>query len=431
MTPALDQIDPSAFKADRDYACHLDSIDPLAERRPEFEIPRRDDGRPMIYLCGNSLGLMPTSVRTRMQEELDDWGRLGVEGHFEATRPWFDYHERFRDSGARLVGARPGEVVMMNSLTVNLHLLMVSFYRPDGRRNKILIEDGAFPSDTYAVKSHLQARGVDPEEALLLCAPRPGEDLLRTEDIEALIDANADELALVMLGGVNFRTGQLLDMKRITKAAHVVGAMAGFDLAHAAGNVRLSLHEWDVDFACWCSYKYLNSGPGALAGAFVHERHGTDSDLPRFAGWWGNDPKTRFKMQDIPEFIPNEGADGWQISNPPIFAAAPLVASLEIFDEVGMEALERKSRLLTGYLEFLLKRTLPDGFEMITPEDPEARGCQLSVRVKDRPRERFDRLRPAGITCDFRHPDVIRLAPVPLYNSFQDVHETAEILGAS
>ena len=431
MTPALDEIDPSMFEPDRDYARHLDSIDPLADRREAFEIPLRDDGRPMIYLCGNSLGLMPTSVRARMQEELDDWGALGVEGHFEATRPWFDYHERFRDSGARLVGAKPGEVVMMNSLTVNLHLLMVSFYRPEGRRNRILIEDGAFPSDTYAVKSHLQARGIDPAEALVLCAPRPGEDLLRTEDIEETIARNGDELALVMLGGVNFRTGQLLDMKRITKAAHAVGAMAGFDLAHAAGNVRLSLHDWNVDFACWCTYKYLNSGPGALAGAFVHERHGTDSDRPRFAGWWGNDPATRFKMQDIPEFIPIDGADGWQISNPPILAAAPLVASLEIFDDVGMEALERKSRLLTGYLEFLLKRTLPDTCEVITPEDPSARGCQLSVRVKDRPRERFDRLRPAGITCDFRHPDVIRLAPVPLYNSFADVHETAEILGAS
>ena len=429
MSNGPGQNNLGTFQTGRSFAEQLDANDPLASMRERFELPRREDGTPISYLCGNSLGLMPSSAKAVVNQELTDWSTLAVEGHFEATRPWYAYHEQFRETGARLVGARPGEVVMMNSLTVNLHFLMVSFYRPEGRRRKILIEDGAFPSDTYAVQTHLESRGVDPEEGLVRCAPRDGEDLLRIEDIEAKIEELGDELALVMFGGVNFRTGQVLDMERITRAAHEAGALCGFDLAHAAGNIRMDLHGWNVDFACWCSYKYLNSGPGALAGAFVHERHGAEPSTPRFAGWWGNDPDTRFRMQEIDQFIPRAGADGWQVSNPPILAAAPLVASLEIFDEVGMEALVDKSRKLTGYLEYLLDEMLTEDCTIITPRDPAHRGCQLSVRVHDRPRERFDRLRPAGITCDFRHPDVIRLAPVPLYNTFTDAYETAAVLG--
>ena len=431
MSSESDQNNAGTFQTGRSFAEKLDAEDPLASLRGRFELPRREDGTPISYLCGNSLGLMPSSAKEVVNQELADWSTLAVEGHFEATRPWYAYHEQFRETGARLVGARPGEVVMMNSLTVNLHFLMVSFYRPEGRRRKILIEDGAFPSDTYAVQTHLESRGVDPEEGLVRCAPRDGEDLLRTEDIEAKIEELGDELALVMFGGVNFRTGQVLEMERITRAAHDAGALCGFDLAHAAGNIRMDLHGWDVDFACWCSYKYLNSGPGALAGAFVHERHGAEPSTPRFAGWWGNDPDTRFRMQEIDRFIPRVGADGWQVSNPPILAAAPLVASLEIFDEVGMEALVDKSRKLTGYLEYLLDEMLTEDCTIITPRDPAHRGCQLSVRVHDRPRERFDRLRPAGITCDFRHPDVIRLAPVPLYNTFTDAYDTAAVLGST
>ena len=431
MTNAPDSNSSKGFRPERAFAEQLDASDPLSTLRERFELPRRPDGTPITYLCGNSLGLMPSTARGLVEQELEDWSKLAVEGHFEANRPWYSYHEQFRETGARLVGANPGEVVMMNSLTVNLHFLMVSFYRPTNTRTKVLIEDGAFPSDTYAVQSHLAARGIDPDANLVRCSPREGEDLLRIEDIEQTIAELGDELALVMFGGVNFRTGQLLEMKRITAAAHQAGALCGFDLAHAAGNVIMKLHDWNVDFACWCSYKYLNSGPGALAGAFVHERHGADLSTPRFAGWWGNDPETRFKMQEIDQFIPRNGADGWQVSNPPILAAAPLVASMTIFDEVGMDALVTKSRSLTGYLEFLLDETLTDECTMITPRDPAQRGCQISVRVHDRPRERFDRLRPAGITCDFRHPDVIRLAPVPLYNTFVDVHETARVLGAT
>ncbi|MED5506754.1 MAG: kynureninase [Planctomycetota bacterium] len=432
MNEVLDGTESVSYRPGREFAERLDVEDPLADLRTRFELPRGEDGEPLVYLCGNSLGLMPSRARSMVVEELEDWGKLAVEGHFESERPWYDYHELFRERGARLVGARPGEVVMMNSLTVNLHLLMVSFYRPEGRRTKVLMEHGAFPSDTYAVRSHIAARGVDPESALVRCAPREGEDLLRTEDIEAMIREAGEELALVMLGGVNFRTGQLLDMQRITAAAHEVGARAGFDLAHAAGNVPLELHDWNVDFACWCSYKYLNAGPGALAGAFVHERHGSDPGLHRFAGWWGNDPTTRFKMQELDEFVPSPGADGWQLSNPPILSAAPLLASLELCDEVGMEALSRKSRLLTGYLEYLLDERLGGaGHTVITPRQPRERGCQLSVRVHERPRERFEQLRPAGVVCDFRHPDVIRLAPVPMYTSFGDVYRTAEILGGA
>lgn len=431
MTSTLAEVTTASFEPTLEYAQHLDAIDTLADLRSRFAIPTSSENVDTTYLCGNSLGLMPRRAREVVCEELDDWAELAVEGHLGSRRPWYAYHELFRETGARLVGALPGEVVMMNSLTVNLHLLMMSFYRPEGRRRKILIEAGAFPSDTYAVKTHMHARGIDPDEHLVFSAPREGEETLRMGDLEEQIEQLGDELALIMFGGVHFRTGQVLDMKRMTRAAHSVGALAGFDLAHAVGNVVLQLNEWDVDFGCWCSYKYLNGGPGALAGAFVHERHGNDPSIPRFAGWWGNDPDSRFQMQLIPEFTPQPGADGWQVSNPSILAAAPLLASLEIFDEVGMHALTAKSRVLTGYLEYLLRAYMPDTCQIITPASTSERGCQLSIHVTDHPRERFDALIKHGISCDFRHPDVIRLAPVPLYNRFIDTHVAATVLGGA
>lgn len=425
---ALDSINVASFSPDETFARHMDSIDPLAPLRDRFHVPRTRDGRDAVYLCGNSLGLMPKAARAIVGQELDDWANLAVEAHFQGATPWYSYHEVFRESGARLVGALPGEVVMMNSLTVNLHLMMASFLRPAGGRRKVLIEEGAFPSDTYAVKSHMAARDLDPVTDLVLLAPRAGEHVLRTEEIESTIAALGDSLALVMLGGVNFRTGQLLDIERITAAAQRVGAVAGWDLAHAAGNVPLRLHDWNADFACWCSYKYLNAGPGAIAGCFVHERHGRNLGRPRFAGWWGNDPDTRFRMHLEPEFVPRVGADGWQCSNPPILAMAPLRASLDLFDEVGMDALRRKSRVLTGYLEFLLREWMPRDCRVITPADAGERGCQLSIQVLRDAKERFRSLEAHGVTCDFREPDVIRAAPVPLYNGFVDVWRFARLL---
>jgi len=432
----LEQINAESLLPEEAFARHLDAIDPLAKYRDKFHIPparhaRGADPRldgDSIYLCGNSLGLQPKRVSDLMAQELRDWADLAVEAHFHGAQPWYDYHEVFRDTGARLVGAEPGEVVMMNGLTVNLHLMMMSFYQPRAERRVVVIEDGAFPSDTYAVKTHLVARGMEPEHDLVLLRPRDGEETLRTEEIEATIAALGERLALVMLGGVNFRTGQVLDMERIVRAGHAVGAVVGFDLAHAAGNIPLRLHDWNVDFACWCSYKYLNAGPGAVAGCFVHRRHGEDPSLPRFAGWWGNDPQVRFRMHLEPEFVPRVGADGWQLSNPPILAMVPLRASLALFDEVGMDHLRRKSLVLTGYLEFLLRRLMPDACRIITPCDPGERGCQLSIQVSDAPRARFDALQRQGVICDFREPDVIRVAPVPLYNRFHDVWRFARIL---
>jgi len=431
---SLAELSVRSFEPSEEFARHLDAIDPLRGERERFACPPGPhDGR-CIYLCGNSLGLMPLAARDEVIGELDDWARLAVEGHAKARRPWYSAHEDFRESGARLVGAKPGEVVMMNSLTVNLHLMMVSFFRPAGKRTRILIEDSAFPSDTYAVKTHLASRGLDPAEHLLLAKPRPGERTLRSEDLEALIARHADELALVLLGGVHFFTGQAHDIARITRAGHAAGATVGWDLAHAAGNLDLALHDAGVDFACWCSYKYLNAGPGAIAGCFVHERHGGDAALPRYAGWWGNDPATRFRMQLIPEFVPREGADGWQLSNPPILSLAPLRASLAIFDRIGMAALRAKSRALTGYFHWLLRELAAERpgtpWEIVTPVDPEARGCQLSILVHDRPKERFAALRDAGVVGDFREPNVIRLAPTPLYNGFLDVWRTARALAS-
>ncbi|MBT8486150.1 MAG: kynureninase, partial [Phycisphaerae bacterium] len=407
MNDAAD-VDRGAAGGGGDEARRRDAADPLGRWREAFSIPTHANGASVIYLCGNSLGLQPKTARGAVEQELDDWARHGVEGHFRARTPWYPYHEVFRETGARLVGARPGEVVMMNSLTVNLHLMMVSFFRPSGRRRRVLMEWPAFPSDIYAIKTHLQTRGLDPDRDLLIARPRSGEQTLRREDLLALIDDHADELALVLVGGVNFFTGQVFDLAAITEAGHRAGAMVGFDLAHAAGNVELALHDWDVDFACWCSYKYLNAGPGAVAGCFVHQRHARDQTIPRFGGWWGNDPDTRFQMHLRPDFEPAPTADGWQLSNPPIMAMAPLRASLRLFDEVGMPALRAKSKELTGYLRRLIEvgNAESAAFEIITPADPQEQGAQLSILVHDRPVRRFQALTEAGVVCDFREPNV-------------------------
>ena len=410
----------------REFAERMDAQDPLRAFRDEFERPTGPGGEPLTYLCGNSLGLLPRAARALVNEELDDWSRHAVEGHLHSRRPWVDYHELFRELGARLVGARPGEVVMMNSLTVNLHLMMVSFWRPEGRRTKVLMERGAFPSDTYAVHSHVRARGRDPAPHVGEVGPRAGEDLVREEDLLEAIRAAGDTLALVMIGGVNYATGQAFDIARITAAAHAVGALAGWDLAHWAGNLPARLHDWDVDFACWCSYKYLNSGPGAVAGCFVHERHGTDVSIPRFAGWWGNDPKTRFRMG--PEFVARPGADGWQLSNPPILALAPLLASLRIFDRAGMDALHAKSRALTGYMRALLAARAPAGCRVVTPSAPGTHGAQLSIAFERDARARHAALAAAGVIGDFREPNIVRLAPAPLYNGWSDAWRAVDAL---
>jgi kynureninase len=409
-------------------ARRLDEADPLRDYRARFHLPQRADGRPLIYFCGHSLGLQPKTVRTLVEQELDEWARLGVDAHFQGQTPWYSYHEVFREIGARLVGARPGEVVMMNSLTVNLHLMLTTFYRPTRERHKILIDEPAFPSDLYALQSQVRLHGFDPAEALLSLRTRNGEHTIRTEDINTLFQERGQEIAVVLINGVNFFTGQRFDLERLTTAAKRQGCVVGFDLAHAAGNVLLHLHDWQVDFAVWCNYKYLNSGPGAVGGCFVHERHGHNPNLPRLAGWWGNDPATRFRMHLEPKFLPRPGADGWQISNPSILAMAPLRASLAIFDEVGMAALRDKSQALTGYLQDLLDRLPAGRFEVITPRDPAQRGCQLSLLIHDRPREVLRTLEEAGVVCDFREPNIIRVAPVPLYNTFEEVERFAGLL---
>lgn len=419
------------FSPEEDFALHLDAEDPLRSFRDKFHLPLATSGQPLIYLAGNSLGLMPKSARRIVEQELDDWARLGVDAHMDAATPWYSYHETLRKPLARIVGAKPIEVIGMNSLTVNLHLMMATFYRPTKARFKILMEEPAFPSDTYAIKTQFVHHGLDPKEALVLARPREGEATLRTEDIIELIEKNSGTLALVLIGAVNFFTGQFFDIPAITQVAQKHKIAVGVDFAHAVGNVPLSLHDWNIDFAVWCSYKYLNSGPGAIGGAFVHERHATNTNLPRFAGWFGNDPKTRFRMHLEPEFVPVPSADGWQISNPPIFSMAPLGASLAIFDEAGgMEPLREKSRKLTGYLDFLLGRAGSDRFTVITPRDPDARGCQLSILAHQNPKELHNELEAAGVKADFREPNVIRAAPAPLYNSFHDVWRFAQIMSA-
>jgi kynureninase len=419
----------TAFSADEEFALQLDAHDPLRDFREKFHLPIGKAGKPVIYFAGNSLGLMPKSARQIVDEELDNWATLGVDAHHATGTPWYSYHEALREPTARLVGAKPLEVICMNSLTVNLHLMMATFYRPTKSRFKILMEEPAFPSDTYAIKTQIMHHGLDPQDGLILTRPRKGEFTIRTEDILDLIDKNADQLAVVIFGGANFFTGQLFDIKKITAAAHNHGIVAGFDLAHAIGNVPLSLHDWNVDFAVWCSYKYLNAGPGAVAGAFVHERHATNTSLPRLAGWFGNDPNSRFRLHLEPDFIPVPSADGWQISNPPIFSMAPLRASLAIFDEAGgMEPLRAKSIRLTSYLEFLVNQNASKRFTIITPESRNERGCQLSILAHEHPKELHNELIAADVKCDFREPNVIRVAPTPLYNTFHEVWRFARIL---
>jgi len=360
---------------------------------------------------------------------MDDWARLAVDAHFDAAHPWFSYHEMFREGMAAIVGAKEREVVVMNSLTANLHLMMISFFRPDKHRRKILVEDATFPSDRYAVTTQLQLHGLDPDECLIVARPRDGEVVLRTEDIEAILAEEGNEIALVMMSGVQYFTGQFFDLRRITAAAHREGCQVGFDLAHAAGNVPLELHDWGVDFAVWCTYKYLNAGPGSVAGCFVHERHTSGEDLPRLAGWWGNDPDTRFGMHLIPDFSPAPGADGWQLSNPPILAMASLKASLDLFAEAGgVRSLRKKSLRLTRFLEEQVLDSGNSDLKILTPADPAARGAQISIQIANRPEEMFRMMLENNMVVDFRKPDVIRIAPTPLYNSFQDVQAVADLL---
>jgi kynureninase len=416
----------------RAQAAALDAADPLAAFAQEFHHPHDSAGRKLLYFGGHSLGLQPKSAAMMIEQELADWRRLGVLGHHEAVRPWIPYHERAAPALADLAGAMEGEVVAMNSLTVNLHLMMVSFFRPDAARNSILIESSAFPSDRYAVVSQLEFHGLSASNNLIEIQPRPGERTLRTEDMIERIEREGNRLALVLLPGVQYLTGQLLDMPPLIAAARRVGAHVGVDLAHAIGNTPLQLHDWNSDFAVWCSYKYLNAGPGAVGGCFVHERHARNFRLPRFAGWWGHNKAERFLYD--PTFDPIAGAQGWQISNPPILSTAPLLASLEIFQRAGIRALRTKSIALTGFMQKLLEEQLPTLVEIITPRHAEQRGCQLSVRLA-RPaaeaRRCQEALTAAGVIGDWREPDVLRLAPIPLYNSFADVLSAVDILAQS
>jgi kynureninase len=408
-----------------------DAADPAAARRAEFHFPRRPDGAEVVYLCGNSLGLQPRRAGGDVAAFMAEWQRLGVLGYHDATADWLNLHERLAPTAAELAGARQAEVVVMNSLTINLHLLMASFFRPTGKRHAILIEQGAFPSDRYAVASQLGWHGRDPAASLVQVAPRAGEHLLRHEDLLAEIERLGSRLALVLLPGVQYRTGQRFDIAALTQAAHQVGAVAGFDLAHAIGNLPLALHDWNVDFAAWCSYKYLNGGPGATAGAFVHERH-FDARAPRLSGWWGNDLETRFEMAE--PFRPYRGAAGWQVSNHPLLGMVPLQASFAQFAAAGLPALRARSIALTGWLERLLETRLGGQIEILTPRDPEARGAQLSVRLSGTlgsGRALFDRLLAEGLTCDWREPDVIRLAPAPMYNSYEDCWRAVDLIAGA
>lgn len=414
------------YKNNIEFAQSLDNNDPFKEYRNKFHIPAGKEGIELIYFAGNSLGLQPKTVRQYVEQELLDWEKMGVEGHMFARNPWLPYHEFLTDQTAALVGALPEEVVNMNSLTVNLHLMMVSFYRPTPSRNKILIEANAFPSDHYAVQSQIKYHGYDPEESLVEMKPRPGEDIIRTEDILEKIENDGESIALIMFAGVNYYTGQAFEMEKITDAGHKKGCFVGFDLAHAAGNLKLDLHNWDCDFAVWCSYKYLNGGPGAIAGAFVNKRHLLDMTIPKFWGWWGQDKATRFLMDH--DFRPIPTVESWQLSNPPILQLAALRASLDIFHEAGMDALREKSELLTGYMEYLVYENNNGNIEIITPENKTERGCQLSIRAKQNGKFLHKKLNSAGVICDWREPDVIRCAPVPLYNTFMDIWKFIEIL---
>ncbi len=415
------------MKHSLDEAKQLDANDPIRNYREQFHIPQQDNGESFIYMCGNSLGLQPKTTATYIDQELKDWKNLGVEGHMHAENPWLPYHEFLTEKMAKVVGAKPIEVVVMNTLSVNLHLLMASFYRPTKEQYKILIESDAFPSDKYAVESQLKFHGY--ADGLIELTPRKGEVLLREEDIERTIEKEGATIALILLGCPNYYTGQVFDLKRITALGHAKGCVVGFDLAHGAGNLDLKLHDSNADFAAWCTYKYLNSGPGSVGGCFIHERHAHAFDLPRFAGWWGHNKETRFGMRDA--FDPIPGAEGWQLSNPPILSLAAIRASLVIFDEVGMPALLEKSKKLTDYLESLLQE-ISDHVSIISPKDSEKRGCQLSLQITSgHGKMIFDKITEKGVIADWREPDVIRVAPIPLYNSYEDVFRFVAILKAT
>jgi kynureninase len=419
------------FQNTREFAQQLDTQDELFKYRDEFLFPSIN-GKNVIYFTGNSLGLQPKRTQAYVDEVMNDWAKLAVEGHFYADKPWWDYHERFAVPLSGIVGAKPSEITVMNTLTVNLHLMMVSFYQPTEKKYKIICEEKAFPSDQYMFQSQVKFHGYDPKDAIVEIKRREGEHNIRHEDIIAKIEEVGEELALVLIGGVNYYTGQVFDIKAITEAGHKTGAYVGWDLAHAAGNIELELHDWNVDFACWCSYKYMNSGPGNASGCFVHEKHHNDKELPRFAGWWGHNKERRFKME--PDFDPVHGADGWQISNLPILSLAPYLASVEMFAEVGMKKIIQKRNLLTAYLEFILHEIDHeiDGteFEIITPNNQEERACQLSVYLHGQGRSLFEYLMKNGVITDWREPNVIRLAPAPFYCSFEDMYEFGQILKA-
>ena len=416
----------SYYKLGLDYAKQQDQLDDLKHYRNQFHIPKDNHGNDWLYFTGNSLGLQPKSTKDYINQELEDWANLGVEGHFEAKNPWMPYHEFLTESMAKIVGAKPIEVVVMNTLTTNLHLLMVSFYLPTKTKYKIVIESDAFPSDRYAVQTQLEFHGFDAKDGIIEWKPRKGEELLNIEDLESIINEQGDEIALLLIGGVNYYTGQYLDLKRIAEIGHAKGCMVGIDLAHGAGNMKPKLHDSGVDFAAWCTYKYLNSGPGSLAGLFVHEKHAHNKDLKRFAGWWSHNKSTRFNMRQPLDVIP--GAEGWQLSNPPILSMAAIKASLDMFNEVGMDALRKKSIKLTGYFEFLINELNNDKIKIITPTNPEERGCQLSIQVKNADKSLHQKLTNAHIITDWREPDVIRCAPTPLYNTFEDVYRIVEKL---
>jgi len=412
-----------------EFALQSDKSDELSAYRQKFFIPEVN-GKEALYFTGNSLGLQPKSVKTHLLQELDDWAKYGVEGHFEAKNPWVSYHKILSEPFAKLVGAHLGEVVAMNGLSVNLHLMMVSFYQPKAKRTKIICEAKAFPSDQYVLESQVKFHGLNPEDTIVEVSPREGEHCIREEDIISCIQEVGDELALVFWGGVNYYTGQVFDMSKITKEAKSVGAYVGFDLAHGVGNIALNLHDWQVDFACWCSYKYLNSGPGSVSGVFVHDFHKNSPELPRFLGWWGHDEERRFLMEK--EFLPMLGAEGWQLSNAPVFSMAACKASMDIFDEVGMPKLVEKSRKLTNYMEFIFNgissRYDNCNFEIITPKEERNRGCQLSILMHGQGKDMFDFISSEGVIADWREPNVIRLAPVPLYNSFEDIFKLGQII---
>lgn len=417
------------FENNIDFAKKLDQEDPLKHFRDKFYIPMVH-GKDSIYFTGNSLGLQPKTTQEYVLDELEDWANYGVEGHFHARNPWVSYHELFPDLLSEIVGGLPEEIVVMNQLTVNLHILMTSFYRPTKERFKIICEAKAFPSDQYAFASQATIHGLDPEKTIIEVAPREGEHCIHTSDILAAIKEHGKETALVLFSGVNYYNGQVFDMEAITKASHEAGAYCGFDLAHAAGNIKLKMHEWNADFACWCSYKYLNSGPGGVSGVFIHQRHMADKKIPRLAGWWGQDKATRFKMEK--EFNPIPTAEGWQLSNAPVLSMAAHKASLDIFKDAGMDNLINKGKLLAGYLKFILEEinnhTTEKIIEVITPQQEMESGCQVSMLMLKDGKNIFETLKKEGVIADWREPNVIRIAPVPLYNSFEDVFRFGEII---